>query len=295
MQALETRRKFLVNSIVLPVASLHTLVPGTAAGQASRLDSARFDSPNITNQVNRLSSLGRAFQSAQFHYRGVHFGTHRPVYYEMIRRVNADVVDGKLQWRESVSEIHDGDVFEGPNRLPRARRFNLIDPTAMVALEERMDVEGKQVGWEFKFNRIRGRVSGNQRRRSDAIAFAGDVDQNSYSVDTLNLILASLPLAVGYERSLNLIQPIEGGGISLNPVEIKVSRQQFVRLGEAEIPVLRVEVTSTKPHLPGTGVRLVLSSSPHWLIRSEYQSTHVNGPPVFDSQGADVLTAVVGI
>lgn len=260
------RRALLGGMLILP-AAMYT-------GQSARATSAP-------------ARIGTDFTTVTLTYRGIHFGTHSPVFYE--RRTT--VTNHGHKWHEVATEIHDGDVLTGPNALPRIRHENSIDTLRAIPTLESMTVAEKPVAWTYRYDRDSGRVDGFTQFGSAPMLVDSPVDGNAYAGDALFLVLAAQPLHEDFRVDHQLLS-FGGETIQKMPVKIHVKRQQFARISDTDVPVFRIEVTSDQPHVAGTGTYLALVEPPHWIVRAEYQSTHMAGPPEFDSRGADVLTSV---
>lgn len=240
-----------------------------------------------------LDALSRArnFAHLRLTYRGVHFGTHPAVFYESTARIEMRQ-GARVEWHATADELHDEDVLTGPNRVPQVKHEHSVDAASGEVLLEAMHVLDKPVRWRYQFDRPDGRLKGERVLGGPALAVHGAALPGATTGGALDLAIASWPLASGYKRQLQ-IADFDGRGAAIyTPAQATVTRKQFVRLGAQAVEVYRIEITSDKPFTPATGVRLALTTSPHWVVRAEYQSTHMDGPPVFDSRGVDVLTAV---
>ncbi len=240
----------------------------------------------------RLNDIGPDTRRAEALYRGVHYGTHDAVHYEIRQHLSWTGKDGGRLLEVTAEEIHDGDVLDGPNALPRSHRVTVIDLGAGQVLREGLSVAEKPVDWRFDYDRAAGTVSGHMERYGPRATFAGAAAPNTTSGDGLTHLIAALPLVPGFVRELYFIAPDGTGGVQALPVRLAVTRRQFVRLGGEAVPALRVEVTSTSPFVGATGVYLARIDPPHLVLRAEYQSTHVPRKSPFDSRGCDILAEI---
>lgn len=258
----------------------------TLLGALALLPAKTIAAPSIAEFAKKRED-GVDFAEVMLTYRGVHFGTHKPVYYERISRITRE----GYTWNETASEIHDGDVLTGPTALPRVQHGNSIDIRSGMPVFESLKVYDKPIAWSYRFDRGAGKVNGSKQLGGEPVSVSGTVSANGYSGDALQMVLAGLPLTDGLGVEHRLID-IEGNNIIEVPITIEVTRRQYVRIDGQDLPVFRVEITSKQAHLAGTGIYLTLAKAPHWVVRAEYQSTHMDGPPLFDSRGADILTAI---
>lgn len=262
------RRAFLGSGLVLPLIGA-----GAVAAQ-----------PKPSGIVPDFPAAWTGYNAT---YRGTHFGTHRPVYYELVHDVTRE--GGVLTSRGT--EVPDGDRADRDRTNAFTSRHVRIDDATGRLIEERFGV-GDRTLWSYAFDVESKRVTGQVRSETGMVAVSGPVEGEPITYFAIDHVLSRLPLLPGFTKPMSFISGDADGSVRETPIQIVCEREQVVRLAGQEVLGYRVALNGPTENSYAMGVRIVLAREPRLVLRTFYQSEYREGPPLFDSHGVDVLTAV---
>jgi hypothetical protein len=185
------------------------------------------------------------------------------------------------------TEIPDGDRADRDRTNSAPSRYVRIDDATGRLIEERFGL-GDRILWSFAYDAESKRVTGEVR----SVAVSGPVEGEPITYFAIDHVLSRLPLVPGFTKSMSFISGNADGSLRETPIQIVCEREQVVRLAGQDVLGFRVVLNGPTENAYAMGVRIVLAREPHLVLRTFYQSEYREGPPLFDSHGVDILTAV---